>query len=158
MFAEIVHEPALKAGAIEHREVALLFRRAKLNKQVKGLVERRVGFGVRAVHLVDDHDRPESEFQRTHEDITRLRHRPFVRVDEQQDGIDHREDSFDLSRKIGVPGGVDDVYLVAFPFDRAVFGLDRDAAFALQISRVHHALLHYLIIAEEVRRFEDAVY
>ena len=57
-----------------------------------------------------------------------------------------------------MPGSIDYIYLVTFPFDRAVLGLDRDAALTLEVSGVHHALLHHLVVAEEVRRFEDAVY
>ena len=52
---------------------------------------------------------------------------------------------------------VDDVDFVTAPLDRAVLRLNRDSALALDVASVHDALLHHLIVAEKVRRLENAV-
>ena len=154
---KVVDEPALEPRAVKHREVALLLRRAELDEQVEGLVERSRGVGVRAVYLIYDDYRTQAELQRAHKHVARLRHRPLVRVDEQQHRINHRKHALDLAREIRVARRVDDVDFVTAPLDGAVLCLNRDSALALDVARVHNALLHHLVVAEEVRRLENAV-
>ncbi len=60
--------------------------------------------------------------------------------------------------KSACPGRVDDVDLGAVPADGGVLGEDRDAALALERVRVHHALLHDLIIAKRARLAEHLVH
>ena len=86
--------------------------------------------------------------ERLAQDEAGLRQRPFARVDEQEDAVDHRQPALDLAAEVGVARRVDDVDLdVAVP-DRGVLGEDRDALLALQVHRVHHALRDVLVLAE----------
>ena len=81
----------------------------------------------------------------------RLRQRALARVDEQDDGVDHRQAALDLATEIGMARRVDDVDLrVAVP-NRRVLGEDRDALLALEIVRVHDALTDVLVGAEGTR-------
>src|SRR3546814_11097522 len=59
--------------------------------------------------LVDDDDRTQAERQRFAGHELGLRHRPFGRIDEQDDAVDHRQDAFDLAAEIGVARRIDDV-------------------------------------------------
>jgi hypothetical protein len=78
-----------------------------------------------------------------------LRQRPLARIDEQQDAIDHRERALDLAAEIRMAGGIDDIDARAVPDDRGILGHDRDAAFALERERIHYAIGHLLVGAED---------
>ena len=72
----------------------------------------------------------------------------FDGVDEQQHAIDHRQHALDLAAEIGVARGVDDVDVRAGIVDGRVLREDRDAAFALDVVRVHHAFGDVLVRGE----------
>ena len=61
-------------------------------------------------------------------------------VHQQDDGVDHRQSSFDLAAEVGVTRGVDDVDGEVVPFDGRVLGEDGDALFALEVAGVHDPL------------------
>jgi hypothetical protein len=69
-------------------------------------------------------------------------------IDEQQHAVDHRQAALDLAAEVGVARGVDDVELHVAVLDRGVLGEDRDALLALEVHRVHDALVHVLVGAE----------
>ena len=157
VLVQVVDDPAFEAGAVEHREVELLVVGAELDEEVEGLVERAGGVGVGPVGLVDDDDRSQPEAERPHEHVARLRHGALVGVDQQQHRVDHAEHALDLAAEIGVARRVDDVDEVVLPLHRAVLGADRDAALALEVVAVHHALVDVRALAEHVGGAEDAV-
>ena len=59
--------------------------------------------------------------------------------------------ALDLAAEVGVAGRVDDVDLHAADADRGVLGEDRDALLALEVGRVHDALVDVLVLAERCR-------
>ena len=65
--------------------------------------------GLSDVDFVDYDDYFKSQSECFFDDETRLRHRTFLRVDQKHDAVDHLQNTFDLTRKIGVSGCVDDV-------------------------------------------------
>ena len=78
-----------------------------------------------------------------------LRQRALGGVDEQQHAVDHDQAALDLAAEVGVAGGVDDVDLqITAVADRRVLGEDRDALLALEVHRVHDALVDVLVGAE----------
>ena len=77
--------------------------------------------------------------------------------DEQQHRVDHRQDAFDLAAEVGVAGRVDDVDPRVADADRAVLREDRDAALALEVVAVHHALADLLVAREGARLHEQLV-
>ncbi len=157
VLVDVVDDPALEAGAVEHREVELLVVGAQLDEEVEGLVQRARRIGVGPVGLVDDDDGPQPEAERPHEHVARLRHGALVGVDQQQHRVDHAEHALDLAAEVGVAGRVDDVDQVVLPLHGAVLGADGDAALALEVVAVHHALVDVGVLAEHVRGAEDAV-
>jgi len=145
---DVEHGVTVQRRSEHHREIHLLFGGAEFVEQVEGMVDDPVRAGAGAIDLVDHHDRLESQRQRLAGDEAGLRHRPLDGVHQQQCAIHHRQDALDLAAEIGVAWGVDDVDVSALVVDRAVFGEDGDAAFPLQIVRVHDALGHLLVGGE----------
>ena len=100
------------------------------------------------VDLVDDEDHRQLQLERLAQHEARLGQRALAGVDQQQHAVDHRQPALDLAAEVGVPGRVDDVDLRAAVAHRRVLGEDRDALLALEVARVHDAVLHVLVLAE----------
>ena len=101
-----------------------------------------------AVDLVDDGDGRQTSFQRFAQDETRLRQAAFGGIDQQHHAIHHLQHAFDLAAKVGVAGRVQDVDFHASIMYRGVLGHDGDAALALEIHRIHHAVADLFVLAE----------
>src|SRR5581483_11717974 len=71
--------------------------------------------------------------------------------------VDHGEAALDLAAEVGVAGGVDDVDLHVVPLHGRVLGQDGDALLALEVHRVHDALVDVLVGAERSRLPEHGV-
>ena len=117
------------------------------------MVQARVG----AIHLIDDDDGLVPQFERLAEDEARLRHRPIHGIHEQQHTVHHIQHALDLATEIGVAGRIHDVDFGGAVCDRGVLGENRDAALALQIVGIHHALDDGLILAKDMRLPEHPV-
>ena len=140
--------PSFQRGGVNNREIHLLFGCAELVEEIEGVIHNPVRACARAIDFVDDDDRLQPLRQRLARDEARLRHRAIDRIDEQQHAVHHRQHALDFAAEIGVAGGVDDVDVRAFVRDRAVLGEDGDAALALEVVRVHHALDQVLVRGE----------
>ena len=116
----------------------------KIVNFVQHFLRARVG----PVDLVDDHDGRQLGFERLREHVARLRQRAFGRVHQQHHAVHHLERALHFAAKIGVAGRIDDVDFAAAEVDGGVLGENRDAALALQLVRVHHALGHLLVGAK----------
>jgi hypothetical protein len=148
---------AIAARGIEHREIALFVGRFQRNEQIEHFVEHFLNAFIRAINLVDHHDRTQAQRQRLAGNELGLRHRAFRAVDQQNHTVDHAEDAFHFAAEIGVSGGVDDVDPGAFPFDRGALGQNGDAAFFFEVVRIHRALFDPLIVAESAGLAEQLV-
>ena len=89
---------------------------------------------VRAVDLIDDNDDLVPELQRLLQHEARLRHGALGRVDQQQNAVDHLQNTLDLAGEVGVARGVDNVDLVVFIVYGGVLRQNRDAALTLEIA------------------------
>jgi hypothetical protein len=87
----------------------------------------------------------------------RLRHHAVDRVDHEQHRVDHRQHALDLAAEVGVTGRVDEVDAHALELDARVLGVDRDAALALEVFVVHHALGNHLVGAERAREAQQRI-
>jgi hypothetical protein len=96
--------PAVQARGVDHREVELVFGGAELVEQLEGGVDDVVGPRAGLVDLVDHDDGLEAQRQRLLGDEAGLRHRAFLRVDQQHHAVDHRQRALDLAAEVGVPG------------------------------------------------------
>ncbi len=95
----------------------------------------RVGAG--AVELVDEGEPRHVVAPHLAVDRHRLRLHAGDAAEHQDRAVEHAQAALDLDREIHVPGGVDDVDLVATPAAVGGGGLDRDAALALEVHAVH---------------------
>ena len=89
-----------------------------------------------------------TELQRLLQNETGLRHRAFKRIDQQDNAVNHLENTLDLAGEVGVTRGVYNIDLRIFIMYRSVLCQNRNAALTLQIVAVHDALFHYLIGTE----------
>ncbi len=135
---------AAQRGGVDHREIQLLVGRAEPVEQIEGLIEHPARARLVAIDLVDDDDGPQAVLERLLRHEAGLRHGPVDRIDQQQHAVDHREHALHLAAEIGVAGRIDDVDAVVAPGDGGVLGENGDAALALQIVRIHDALLQVL--------------
>ena len=137
-----LRRPALLADENRVGKSSCVLVRVQRGKKIEGLVMHldRRAFGF--VHLVDQHDRAQAEAQCLANHELGLRHRPFGRIHQHDDAVDHAEDTLHLATEIGVAGGVDDVDAGAFPVDAGAFRQNGDAAFAFLIVAVHRPLGH----------------
>ena len=87
----------------------------------------------------------------------RLGHGTLKRVDEKQRAVSHLEDALDLAAEVGMARSVDDVDLHALVLDGDVLRQNGDAALALLVVGVEHALLDLLILAEGIGRAQKLV-
>ena len=142
------HREAVLGAGINDREIELLVVRFELDEEVENHVEHFVWTRVFAIDFVDDNDRFDLVFERFFQNKAGLRLRPVVRVNHEQNAVDHFHDALDFAAEIGVPGGIDDVDAVAVPVKGGVLGPNGDAFFAFQIHRVHHPFLDLLVGAE----------
>ncbi len=158
-FAHIVGQTgvAVQARGVHHREVELIIVGAQLIEQVEGLVDDPLRTCARAVHLVDHNDGLQAQGQRLARHETRLRHRAFHGVHQQQHAVDHRQHALHLAAEVRVTRGVDDVDVRAVVLDRAVLGQDGDTALFFDVVRVHHALGDLLVLAERAGLAEELV-
>ena len=109
--------------------------------------------GVGAVDLVDHHDDRQVLGQRLAQHEPGLRQRALGGVDQQQHAVDHLQAALHLAAEVGVAGGVDDVDDHVVTVGRVVqhggvLREDGDALLALQVHRVHHAVVDVLVGAE----------
>ncbi len=157
--------PQLGVG-VEHGKVELVFGRVEVDEQVVDLVQHFLRARVGTVDLVDDQDRRQLGFQRLAQHVARLRQRAFAGVHQQHHAVHHLERALDFAAEVAVAGRVDDVDLdfgsVARAWrrmveDGGVLGQDGDAALALQLVGVHHALDVGLVGAEDAALVQHGV-
>ena len=149
---------------IYYREICLLIGGTQFDEQVKGLVQNAFWFGILAVDFIDDHHGFVAHFQGFLENKTGLRHGAFGSIHQQKHTVHHIHDAFHFAAEIGVTGCIHDVDLDRFASDRIrdgdgrVLGQDGDAALALEVIRVHHALGYLLVVTEGVRLAQETIH
>ncbi len=79
---------------------------------------------------------------------TRLWHRSFERIHEQNNTVCHFQYTFNFTTEVGVTRRINYVNLRVFVCNRNVFRQNGDAAFALQVIIVHNKITIVLILAQ----------
>ena len=146
--ALLERRPAGPGVRVDDRELDLVLVRVEVDEQLVDLVDHLGDARVRPVDLVDDEDHRQPRLERLAQDEARLRQRALGGVDQQQHAVDHRQPALDLAAEVGVARRVDDVELHAVVADRGVLGEDGDALLALEVHRVHDAVVDVLVGAE----------
>ena len=148
---------AVDRRGVDDGEVELLVCCAELHHELEDLVDHLVRAGAGAVDLVDDDQGAEAAGEGVLEHEAGLGHGALEGVDQQQAAVRHLEDALDLAAEIRMARGVDHVDLDALVANGDVLGEDGDAALALLIVRVQHALCHLLVLAEDASLLEQLV-
>ena len=84
-------------------------------------------------------------------------------ISKEEHAIDHFHDTFHFGTEVGVTWSVDDVNGVFFtvfridPLHREVFGLNRNAFFALEVHRVHGTFFYAFVFTVSAALREKAV-
>ncbi len=84
--------------------------------------------------------------------------RAFAGVDQQHDAVDNFESAFYFAAEIAVAGGIDNVDFGAVIAHAGGFGENRDAAFALQIVRIHDAFGDSFVGPKDATLSQKCVY
>ena len=140
-----------------HGELELLVGGAEVGHEVERGVDGLLGVGRGLVDLVHHDHHGEARVDGVAQDEARLRHGALGGVHQQQRAVGHAQDALHLAAEVGVARGVDDVDLHALVLDGDVLRQDGDAALALLVVGVEHALLDLLVLAEGVGGLEHLV-
>ena len=143
---------------VEHGKVELVFAGVEIDEEVVDLVEHFLRAGVGPVDLVDHQDRRQLGLERLAEHVARLRQRPFAGVHQQHHAVHHLERALHLAAEVAVARGVDNVDLDVVVEDGGVLGQNGDAALALQVVGVHHALDMRFVGAEGAALVQHGVH
>ena len=152
---EAVHRA--RVHHVLHGELELLVGGAQIGHEVEAVVVGLLRVGAGAVDLVDDDHDAQAAVDGVAQDEARLGHGALEGVDEQQRAVGHAQHALDLAAEVGVARRVDDVDLHALVLDGDVLGEDGDAALALLVVGVEHALLDLLVGTEGVRGAQQLV-
>ena len=98
-----------------------------------------------------------TQLQRPAQHEPRLGHGALGGVHQQDDAVDHLQDTLDLAAEVGVARGVDNVDLGVAVADGGILGEDGDAALALEVVGVHDAVDDLLIFAVHAALLEHFV-
>src|SRR5713101_5960748 len=158
LIVQFAHGKTIPGAGVNDRKVELLIARFQFDEEIEDQVQRFARFRVLSVDLVNDDDGFETILQRLAQNETSLRLRSIVRVDHEQNAIDHLHNSFDLTAKVGVTRGVDNVDAVTVPLKRRVLRANSDPLLALEIHRVHHPLLDFLIRPKSPRLTQELIH
>jgi len=130
---------------------------SEFDEQVEDLVDHGLGALLDPIHLVDDDEWAQTARERLADHEARLGHHALDGIHQQQDAIHHSEDALDLAAEVGVTRRVDQVNPNPLEADAGLLGVDRDAAFALQILAVHHPFGDFLVLAKRTGLAQETV-
>ena len=108
----------------------MVFGSAEVEHQVEDGLLHLVGSAVGLIHLINNHDGFQTQFDGLLQHETGLRHGAFKGIDEQQNAVCHVQDALHLAAKVSVARGVDDIdFHILVPHGH-ILRKDGDAAFA----------------------------
>ena len=136
---------ALPGRTEQHGRVQLLVCGIQIQQKLQHLVYHLMDALIGTVNLIDDHNDAVAQLQRAAQHKAGLGHGTFRCIHQQNDAVDHFQDTLHLTAKVGVARRIHDIDLGISVLDGGVFGKNGDAALALQIIGVHHAV-HCLLI------------
>ena len=141
-----------KSGAFELFVIGI-----EVDKEFEYFIHDLVYARICAVDLVDNHNDLVVQLQSLLKHKARLGHGSLRGINEENYAVDHFEYTLNLAAEIGVPGGIDNVYLYVLVVDRRVFGKYGYAAFAFERVVVHDTVLRDLVFAEHAALFEHFI-
>ena len=145
-------------GTEQHGAVQLLGGGIQIQQKLQHLIDDLMDALVGPVDLVDDHDDAMAQLQGAAEDEAGLGHGALRRVHQQDNAVDHLQDTLHLAAEVGVARSVHNVDLGVAILDGGVLGQNGDAAFTFQIVGVHDSLHRFLILAVDAALLEHLIH
>ncbi len=104
------------------------------------------------VNFVDNHDWFQLVGQGFAQNKLGLRHRTFLRINNQNAAIGHVQCALNLTRKISVSWRINDIYAVIAMLHSCNFGSNGNAALTLLVATIHDQILaHFgLVVAKSL--------
>ncbi len=103
---DFAHGESVLGTRVNDREIELLVVRLQFDEEIEDHVEHLVRPGVFAVDFIDHNDRLDLVLERFLEHETSLGLRAVVRVDDEENAVDHFHDALHFAAKIGMAGRV----------------------------------------------------
>src|SRR5213078_1139275 len=157
VFVQFAHGKTVLSAGVDDWKIELLVGRLQFDEEIENLVQNFVRTRVFSVDLINDNNRLQFVLQRLAQNKTRLCLWPIVCIDNEQHAVHHFHDPLDFAAKIGVTRCIDDVDPVTLPLKSCILRTNRDSFFALEIHRIHHALLDFLIGAKRPRLAQQLI-
>ena len=154
----MVHRHAVAAHCVQHREIQLLVVGAEVDEEIVIFVKNFLDAGVFAIDLINNDHNGKFRLQGLMKNKSGLGERTFRRIHEQNGSACHGQGAFDLSAKVGMAWGVNDVDLDSLPGDGAVFGSNCDAALAFEVPVIHNAVGNFLVGSENATLFKKRIH
>ena len=101
----------------------------EFNKEVENLIEDFFGVRILTINFVEDDDRLGTDLKSFPKNKLGLGLGAFGCINHEENSVNHAQDTFDLSTKVGMAWSVDDIDADIFIFEGSVFGFDGDASF-----------------------------
>ena len=157
-FVGTVGSGALPAGAEDGGGVELVVGSVQIQQQLQNLVHDFVDPGVGLIHLVHGHNDLVTQLQCLLQHETGLGHGTLGGIHQQDNAVDHFQDSLYLAAEIGVARRIHDVDFVVLVMDGGVLGENGNAPLPFQITGVHdpfHGLLIFPVDTALLEHFVD---
>ena len=101
----------------------------EFNKEVENLIEDLFGVRIFTIDFIKDDDWLGADLESFPKNKLGLGLGAFGCINHEKNSVNHAQDTFDLSTKVGMAWGVDDIDADILIFERSVLGFDGDASF-----------------------------
>ena len=144
-------------GREDHRAVKLLVRGIKIAEKLKNLFLNLFKTGVGLVYLIYNNDYTMIHLQSLAKHEASLGHGALRRVNQQNYTVYHLQNTLDLTAKVRMAGGVDDVNLNVAVMNCGIFRQNGDSALSFKVVAVHYALCRSLIFTVDTALLQHFV-
>ena len=135
----------------------MLFGRIQVEHEVKDLLLHKVRGAILLVHLVDDHNGFQSQFDGLAQHKSRLWHGPLKSIHHEEHSIGHFQHALNLAPKVRVTGGVDEVDFDIVPRGADILGQNGDAPLAFEVVVVEDEFASVFSFVNDVALVDDLV-
>ena len=145
---QLIGAPAVTAGSIQERRIQLIVTCAEIHQKLEHLIDDLLRTCIRTVYFIDHDNDLQVERQSLLQNKSRLRHGSLESIDQENDTVNHLQDTFYLTAEIRVAWRIDDVDFGVLIMNCRVLGKNGDASLPLDGTGVHDTFLNHLIITE----------
>ena len=153
-----IRSSTLTAGAEQHGRIKLILGGVQIQQKFQNLIHNLVDTLVGTIDLINHNDNTMTQLQSFAQNKTGLRHGAFGGIHQQNNAVDHLQNTFNLAAKVGVARGINNINFGVFILDSRVFCQNGNSALSFQVIGIHHAIDHRLILAVDTALFEHLIH